>query len=86
MTKETPAQTIKRLEKENEDLRILNYINSETIDRVDQQTGSNYRKKFVTKLSEVNKNYRLYLHLNYSYKQILHYNPAQQQYTIHHLY
>jgi len=59
MTKETPAQTIKRLEKENEDLKILNYINSETIDRVDQKTGSNYRKKFVTKLSEVNKNYRL---------------------------
>lgn len=53
--KETPTQTIKRLEKEIADLKALNSINQEVIRIVDQQTGSDYKKKYLAKLSEVSK-------------------------------
>jgi transposase len=54
-SKETPSQKIKRLEQEIKDLKDLNSIKSAVIDRVDQQTGSDYRKKYLAKLSELNK-------------------------------
>ncbi len=55
-SKETPAQKIKRLEKENDDLRTLNMLNQAIIERVDELTGSDFKKKYLAKLSEVNKN------------------------------
>jgi transposase len=57
-SKETPAQKIKRLEREVEDLKLLNEINRATIERVDHLTGSDFTKKLDAKLSEVNKRKR----------------------------
>jgi len=53
--KETPAQKIKRLEREVSDLKALTSIQDAVIDRVDQLTGSSFRKKYLAKLSEKSK-------------------------------
>ena len=49
--KETPAQKIKRLERELSDERLKNKILNMTIDRVDQQYGTSIRKKILPKQS-----------------------------------
>lgn len=48
---ETPAQKIKRLEKELEDERLKNLIMNKMIDISDQQYGTAIRKKFSPKPS-----------------------------------
>lgn len=50
MTKETPEQTIKRLEQALQDKTDYAYLLEETIKRVDQQVGGNFRKKFLSSL------------------------------------
>jgi transposase-like protein len=50
--KETPAQTIKRLERELEDERLRNLILEEMVDYMDQETGGKLRKKSLAKGSE----------------------------------
>ena len=52
---ETPAQKIKRLEKELEDERLKNLILNEMIDISDQQYGTSIRKKYLAKQSEGSK-------------------------------
>jgi len=51
-SKETPAQKIKRLEKELSDERIKNKILNTMIDISDQQYGTAIRKKYLAKQSE----------------------------------
>ena len=51
-SKETPAQKIKRLEKELEDERIKNLILNKMIDISDKQYGTAIRKKFSPERSE----------------------------------
>ena len=50
--KETPAQKIKRLEKELEDERLKNVILNTMIDISDQQYGTSIRKKYLSKQSK----------------------------------
>lgn len=50
-SEETPAQKIKRLERELEDERLKNLILNKMIDISDQQYGTAIRKKFSPKLS-----------------------------------
>lgn len=50
-SKETPAQKIKRLEKELSDERLKNEILNKMIDVSDQQYGTAIRKKFLPKRS-----------------------------------
>jgi transposase-like protein len=45
--KETPQQTIRRLERELSDERLKNSILNEVIDTVDREKGSSYRKKYL---------------------------------------
>ena len=52
-TEETPAQKIKRLEKELEDERLKNEILNRIIDISDQRYGTAIRKKFSPKQSGV---------------------------------
>ena len=52
--KETPAQKIKRLEKELEDERIKNSIMNSMVDVFDKQYGAGLRKKFSPKQSSKN--------------------------------
>jgi len=54
-SKETPAQKIKRLEKELEDERLKNEILNKMIDTSDQQFGTSIRKKYSPKQSEAYK-------------------------------
>jgi len=54
-SKETPAQKIKRLEKELEDERLKNEILNKMIDVSDQQYGTSIRKKYLPKQSETSK-------------------------------
>ena len=49
--KETPAQTIKRLEKELEDEKLKNSIMNSMVDVFDKQYGAGLRKKFLPKQS-----------------------------------
>ena len=51
-SKETPAQKIKRLEKELEDERLKNKILNTMIDISDQQYGTSIRKKYLPKQSK----------------------------------
>lgn len=51
-SKETPAQKVKRLEKELSDLKIKNKILNKMIDLSDKQYGTSIRKKFSPKQSE----------------------------------
>jgi transposase-like protein len=50
--KETPAQQIKRLERELEDERLKNEILNTMIDISDQQYGTSIRKKYLSKQSK----------------------------------
>lgn len=50
--KETPAQTIKRLEKELSDEQLKNEILNKMIDISDKQYGTSIRKKFLPKQSK----------------------------------
>ncbi len=50
--KETPAQQIKRLEKQLSDERLRNKILNRMIDISDQQYGTAIRKKYLAKQSE----------------------------------
>ena len=55
--KETPAQKIKRLEKQLDDERLKNEILNRMIDISDRQYGTSIRKKYLPKQSETsNKN------------------------------
>lgn len=47
--KETPAQKIKRLERELEDERLRNLILNEMVDHMDKETGGKLRKKSLSK-------------------------------------
>jgi transposase-like protein len=51
-SKETPAQKIKRLEKELEEQRLKNEMLNYMIDLSDKQYGTSIRKKFSPKQSE----------------------------------
>lgn len=51
-SKETPAQKIRRLEKELEDQRLKNEMLNYMIDLSDKQYGTSIRKKFSPKQSE----------------------------------
>jgi transposase-like protein len=50
MTKETPEQKIKRLEKALQDKSDYAYLLEETLKNVDKQVGGNFRKKFLSSL------------------------------------
>lgn len=50
--KETPAQQIKRLEKQLSDEQLKNKILNRMIDISDQQYGTAIRKKYLAKQSE----------------------------------
>mgnify|MGYP001106046223 CR=1 FL=1 len=50
MTKETPEQKIKRLEKALQDKSDYAYRLEETLKNVDKQVGGNFRKKFLSSL------------------------------------
>ena len=47
MTKESPAQKIKRLEKDLEDERLRNLVLNEMIDVLDEKYGTQLRKKLL---------------------------------------
>jgi|UniRef100_A6VV20 transposase-like protein len=47
--KETPAQTIKRLERELEDERLRNRLLNTVVDILDTEHGMNLRKKYIAK-------------------------------------
>lgn len=49
--KETPAQQIRRLERELSDQRLKNEVFEEMLKIVDEQKGTSYRKKYLEKLS-----------------------------------
>lgn len=51
-TEETPAQKIKRLEKELEDERLKNEILNRMIDIADRQYGTQIKKKYFAKQSD----------------------------------
>ena len=53
--KETPAQELKRLRKENEDWKIINEIKEEILDIIDRDIVPGTKKKYLAKLSELNK-------------------------------
>ena len=46
---ETPAQTIKRLERELEDEHLRNLLLNEVVDILDAEHGAGLRKKFIAK-------------------------------------
>jgi len=50
-SKETPAQKIKRLERELEDLRLKNIVKDEMINIMDEEYGAGLRKKYISELS-----------------------------------
>lgn len=52
MTQETPEQKIKRLERELQDKDDYAYLLEETIKKVDQLKGTDFRKKFLDSLPE----------------------------------
>jgi len=52
---ETPEQKIKRLEQEVRDLTDTIYLHGETIRVIDEETGSNYRKKLKSLSSKTPK-------------------------------
>ena len=55
-TKETPAQTIKRLERELEDERLRNLLLNEVVDILDAEHGAGLRKKYLAKERDAFKN------------------------------
>ena len=54
--KETPAQQIKRLERELEDERIRNQLLNEVVDILDAEHGAGLRKKLIAKERDAFKN------------------------------
>ncbi len=54
--KETPAQKIKRLEKELEDEHLRNLLLNEAVDIIDAEFGAGLRKKYLAREREVFKN------------------------------
>ena len=50
--KETPAQTIKRLERELQDEKLRNLLLNEVVDIIDAEHGTGLRKKLITKEQE----------------------------------
>lgn len=50
-TKETPAQKIKRLERELEELRLRDMVKDEMIKIMDEEYGAGLRKKYISELS-----------------------------------
>ena len=54
--KETPAQTIKRLERELEDERLRNLLMNEVVDILDAEYGTGLRKKYIAKERDAFKN------------------------------
>jgi len=54
-SKESPAQKIKRLERELEDLRLKNIIKDEMINIMDEEYGAGLRKKYISELSRAQK-------------------------------
>ena len=53
---ETPAQKIKRLERELADEKVMNKILNTMIDIADEQLGTQIRKKYNTQQSSNSKN------------------------------
>lgn len=51
-SKETPAQKIKRLERELSDEKLKNQVLNTMIDISDQQYGTSIRKKYLPKQSD----------------------------------
>ena len=54
--KETPAQKIKRLERELEDERLRNLLLNEVVDILDAEHGAGLRKKYIAKERDAFKN------------------------------
>ena len=54
--KETPAQKIKRLERELEDERLRNMLLNEVVDILDAEHGTGLRKKYLAKERDAFKN------------------------------
>ena len=54
-SKETPAQKIKRLEREIEELRLKDLIKDEMINIMDEEYGAGLRKKYISELSRAQK-------------------------------
>lgn len=54
--KETPAQKIKRLERELEDERLRNMLMNEIVDILDAEYGTGLRKKYLAKERDAFKN------------------------------
>ena len=54
--KETPAQKIKRLERELEDERLRNMLMNEVVDILDAEYGAGLRKKYIAKERDAFKN------------------------------
>lgn len=54
--KETPAQKIKRLERELEDERLRNMLMNEVVDILDSEYGAGLRKKYLAKERDAFKN------------------------------
>jgi len=55
MTVETPAQTIKRLQRELEDARLKISVVEEMMTVIDKEHGGNLKKKYLSRLSETSK-------------------------------
>ena len=55
MTVETPAQTIKRLQRELEDARLKISVVEEMMTVIDKEHGGNLKKKYLSRLSETGK-------------------------------
>ncbi|WP_316347288.1 IS3 family transposase [Desulfuromonas acetoxidans] len=53
--KETPAQKIKRLERELEDERLRNLLLNEVVDILDSEHGMSLRKKYIAKARRIQK-------------------------------
>jgi hypothetical protein len=54
--KETPAQKIKRLERELDDEKFLNRLLNEAVDILDAEYGTGLRKKYIAKEQDAFKN------------------------------
>jgi hypothetical protein len=54
--KETPAQKIKRLERELEDERLRNLLLNEVVNILDAEHGAGLRKKLIAKERDAFKN------------------------------
>lgn len=52
---ETPEQTIKRLQKELQDAKDLNYLQHEMLKEMDRITGSNLEKKYLSERQKLRK-------------------------------